>query len=147
MTKYERMRNDMNEALRQGNKLARETIGDMVAAVGKAAVAGKQKVDITDDLVDTVLTKYLKGVQEQIDTCPETEFYTERRAKYLAQKDIVMQYAPKIMNDPVEIKNTILYWMAQMGVDKFDKKTFMPMCKQAKMDMKVVNEVVKNGLC
>ena len=108
MTKYERMREDMNVALKQGNKLARETIGDMVAAVGKAAVAGKHKVEITDDLVDTVLTKYLKGVQEQIDTCPETEFYAERKAKYLAQKDIVMQYAPKIMDDPVEIKNTIL---------------------------------------
>lgn len=146
MTKYERMREDMNVALKQGNKLARETIGDMVAAVGKAAVAGKHKVEITDDLVDAVLTKYLKGVQEQIDTCPETEFYAERKAKYLAQKDIVMQYAPKVMNDPVEIKNTILYWMAQMGVDTFDKKTFMPMCKQAKMDMKIVNEVIKNDL-
>lgn len=142
-TKYEKMRSDMNDALRQGDKLARETIGDMVAAIKKAAVAGKEKVEITDDLVDDAMMKYKKSLQESIDTCPDNEKYADLRDKYLRQMEIVSRYAPKVMNDPVEIKNTILYWMNEMGVDKFDKKTFMPMCKQAKMDMKIVNQVIK----
>lgn len=54
-----------------------------------------------------------------------------------------MSMPPKVIDDPVEIKNTIFYWMNEMGVTKFDKKTFMPMCKQAKMDMKVVNQIIR----
>lgn len=143
LTKYEIMRANMNEALRNGDKLRRETLGDMVAAIGKAAVAGKTKVEITDDLVDDTMLKYKKALQESIDTCPNSEKYNDLRDKYYQQMTIVNEYAPKVMNDPVEIKNTILYWMNEIGVTKFDKKTFMPMCKQAKMDMKIVNQVIK----
>lgn len=144
MTKYEKMRLDMNEALKAHNSLARETIGDMVAAINKAAVSGKTRVEITDEFVDGVLLKYLKTVQEQIDTCPNTEFYAERRAKYMAQRDIVRYYAPKVIDSPDEIKAIILSWMEHKGLATFDKKIIMPLCKKAGMDMKVVNEVVKN---
>lgn len=143
LSKYKIMRANMDEALRKGDKLKRETLGDMVAAVGKAAVAGKTKVEITDDLVDDTMLKYKKALQESIDTCPDNEKYNDLRNKYLQQMTIVNEYAPKVIDDPVEIKNTIFYWMNEMGVTKFDKKTFMPMCKQAKMDMKVVNQIIR----
>lgn len=143
LSKYEIMRANMDEALRRGDKLRRETLGDMVAAIGKAAVAGKTKVEITDDLVDDTMLKYKKALQESIDTCPDNEKYSDLRDKYCQQMEIVKEYAPKIMDNPIEIKNTILYWMNEMGVTKFDKKIFMPMCKQAKMDMKIVNQVIK----
>lgn len=143
LSKYEIIRANMNEALRNGDKLRRETLGDMVAAIGKAAVAGKIKVEITDDLVDGTMLKYKKALQESIDTCPDNEKYNDLRNKYLQQMTIVNEYTPKVIDDPVEIKNTIFYWMNEMGVTKFDKKIFMPMCKQAKMDMKVVNQVIK----
>ena len=141
--KYEIIRTNMNESFRNCDKLRHETLGDMVAAIGKAAVAGKTKVEITDDLVDDTMLKYKKALQESIDTCPNNEKYNDLRNKYHQQMAIVNEYAPKVISDPVEIKNTILYWMNEMGVTNFDKKTFMPMCKQAKMDMKVVNQVVK----
>lgn len=147
MAKYEKMRLDMNEALKAHNALARETIGDMVAAIDKAAVSDKTRVEITDEFVDGILLKYLKIVQEQIDTCPSTEFYAERRARYMVQRDIVRYYAPKVIDNPDEIKAIILSWIEHKGLTAFDKKIIMPLCKKAGMDMKVVNEVVKNEFC
>ena len=143
LTKYGHLCVDMNEALKNGDKLARKTISDMVAAIDKASVAGKIRVEITDELVNTTLLKYKKALQESIDTCPDNEKYAALKNEYCQQMAIVDKYAPKVIDDPVEIKETILGWMAEMGEAKFDKKIFMPKCKQAMMDMKVVNQVIK----
>lgn len=143
LTKYGRLCVDMNEALKNGDKLARKTISDMVAAIDKASVAGKVRVEITDELVDTTLLKYKKALQESIDTCPDNEKYAALKNEYCQQMAIVNEYAPKVINDPAEIKETILKWMEELGETQFNKKILMPKCKQAMMDMKVVNQVVK----
>lgn len=143
LTKYGRLCVNMNEALKNGDKLARKTISDMVAAIDKASVAGKVRVEITDELVDTTLLKYKKALQESIDTCPDNEKYAALKNEYCQQMAIVNEYAPKVINDPVEIKETILKWMEELGETQFNKKILMPKCKQAMMDMKVVNQVVK----
>ena len=67
MDKYETLKADMTTALKEGKKLRRLTIADMVASIDKAATAGKTRVAITDALVDEVLTKYVKTVKEMID--------------------------------------------------------------------------------
>ena len=63
MDKYETLKADMTTALKEGKKLRRLTIADMVASIDKAATAGKTRVVITDALVDEVLTKYVKTVK------------------------------------------------------------------------------------
>lgn len=143
LTKYGRLCVDMNEALKNGDKLARKTISDMVATIDKASVAGKVRVEITDELVDSTLLKYKKALQESIDTCPDNEKYATLKNEYCQQMAIVDKYAPKVIDDPIKIKETILKWMEEFGVTKFDKKTLMPKCKQAMMNMKIVNQVVK----
>lgn len=143
LTKYGILCVEMNEALKAGDKLARKTISDMVAAIDKASVAGKVRVEITDELVDATLLKYKKALQESIDTCPDNEKYAALRNEYCQQMAIVNRYAPKVIDDPAEIKENILKWMKELEVTKFDKKIFMPKCKQAMMDMKIVNQVVK----
>lgn len=143
LTKYGRLCVDMNEALKNGDKLARKTISDMVATIDKASVAGKVRVEITDELVDSTLLKYKKALQESIDTCPDNEKYAALKNEYCQQMAIVDKYAPKVIDDPIKIKETILKWMEEFGVTKFDKKTLMPKCKQAMMNMKIVNQVVK----
>lgn len=143
LTKYGRLCVDMNEALKNGDKLARKTISDMVATIDKASVAGKVRVEITDELVDSTLLKYKKALQESIDTCPDNEKYAALKNEYCQQMAIVNKYAPRVIDDPVEIKKAILKWMEELGATKFDKKTLMPKCKQAMMDMKIVNQVVK----
>lgn len=143
LTKYGRLCVDTNEALRNGDKLARKTISDMVAAIDKASIAGKARVEITDELVDATLLKYKKALQESIDTCPNNEKYAALKNEYCQQMAIVDKYAPKVIDDPAEIKETILKWMEELGETQFNKKILMPKCKQAMMDMKIVNQVAK----
>ena len=83
MDKYETLKADMTTALKEGKKLRRLTIADMVASIDKAATAGKTRVAITDALVDEVLTKYVKTVKEMIDTCPDDIKYVDRKYEYM----------------------------------------------------------------
>ena len=83
MDKYETLKADMTTALKEGKKLRRLTIADMVASIDKAATAGKTRVAITDALVDEVLTKYVKTVKEMIDTCPDDIKYVDRKSEYM----------------------------------------------------------------
>ena len=67
MNKYESIKADMTSALKNGDKLRRVTLADMVATIDKASTSGKKRVEITDTFVDEVLVKYKKTVQEMVD--------------------------------------------------------------------------------
>ena len=144
--KFEKMHDDMNMAL---NKLTRLVLGDIIGAVKTAATAGKVKVDITDDFVDGVLIKYKKGLEDQIASCGDLTKYMELKEQGRRKLEVVERYAPREITDKNEIAQMIIQWVEKMGVSYSDKKTIMPMCKKAHMDMKVVaqvlNELVKNG--
>lgn len=147
--KFEKMHDDMNMALKIGDKLTRLVLGDMIGAVKTAATAGKVKVDITDDFVDGVLIKYKKGLEDQIASCGDLTKYMELKEQCRRKLEIVERYAPREITDKNEIAQMIIQWVEKMGVSYSDKKTIMPMCKKAHMDMKfvaqVLNELVKNG--
>ena len=118
-------------------------MADIVATIDKAAVAGKSRVMITDELVDEVLAKYKKTVQEMIDTCPDTPEYADRKAEYLAKMDIVKEYAPKVIDDVDEIEKMINYicacnsMVACSGIKGPLMKLVMPILKREHCDMKV----------
>lgn len=143
MNKYETLRHDLNEALKKGDKARRTVIADIIAAIGKAAMAGKTRAEITDQLVDEVLTKYKKTVQEMIDTCPDTEQYAARKAEYVANMAIVNEYAPQLITDSMAITaiiNTILDEKGMIGTDVTKgavMKAVMPVLKASNCDMKV----------
>lgn len=147
--KFEKMHEDMNVALKNGDKLTRLVLGDALGAIKTAATAGKTKVDITDDFVDNVLIKYKKGIEDQIDACGELPQYVELKKECCRKLEIINQYVPRVINDKNEIAQMITQWAEKMGVSYADKKTIMPMCKNAHMDMKIVaqvlSELVKNG--
>ena len=147
--KFEKMHDDMNMALKTGDKLTRLVLGDIIGAVKTAATAGKVKVDITDDFVDSVLIKYKKDLEDQIASCGDLTKYMELKEQCRRKLGIVERYAPREITDKNEIAQMIIQWVEKMGVSYSDKKTIMPMCKKAHMDMKVVaqvlNELVKNG--
>ena len=149
--KYEAMKQDMVAALKSGDKLRRVTLADMVAAIEKAAIAGKVRVEITDALVNETLTKYRKTIQEQIDTCPNTDKYVDRKAEYVAKLAIVLEYAPNIISDPYEVETMILNFACDNNITLVASnrgqimKTIMPFLKQNNCDMKVANSVL-NGV-
>ena len=148
MNKYETLKADMTKALKDGDKERRLTLADIVATIDKTATAGKTRVEITDALVDEVLIKYKKTVQEMIDTCPDDEKYAGRKAEYKAKLAIVANYAPRVLDDPFEIETLILNFACDnsLVLTKSNKgaimKTIMPFLKQNNCDMKVANAIL-----
>ena len=148
MNKYESIKAGMTAALKSGDKLRRLTLADMVATIDKAATSGKKRVEITDSFVDEMLLKYKKTVQEMVDTCPDTEKYAEKKAEYLMKLAIATEYAPIVMEDPVEIEKLILDFACEnnLVLTKSNKgmimKSIMPFLKQNNCDMKIANGIL-----
>ena len=155
MNKYESIKADMTTALKNGDKLRRLTLADMVATIDKAATSGKKRVEITDAFVDEVMLKYKKTVQEMVDTCPDGATDPKRdaelkarKAEYLMKLSIALEYAPKVVDDPFKVETLILNFACEnnLVLTKSNKgaimKTIMPFLKQNNCDMKVANEVL-----
>lgn len=149
MTKYENIKSDMNNALKVGNKARRAILADMVAAIDKASVAGKTRIEINDNFVDEVLIKYKKTVQEMIDTCPNTEQYAVRKAEYKYNMTVVDEYAPQMITNEAEITNLInaILYENEIPVAMQNKgkimKTVMPVLKSHNCDMKIAQSVLQ----
>lgn len=148
MTKYEIIRNDLNKALKENNKARRAVLADIVAAIDKASMAGKTRVEITDELTNEVLTKYKKTVQEMIDTCPDTEQYAARKAEYIANMVVVNEYAPRLIEDETEIEAMIVELCAVAGMDICPAnkgaamKIVMPALKKNNCNMKMAQNIL-----
>lgn len=149
MNKYEQIKADMTAALKSGAKLRRVTLADMVATIDKAATSGKTRIEITDALVDEVMTKYKKTVQEMVDTCPDTDKYADKKAEYLIKLEIVKEYAPVVIDSVDEIKKMINLWgiTNAVSITSGNKgvimKAIMPWLKQNHCDMKAAQEALK----
>ena len=146
MNKYESIKADMTAALKNGDKERRLTLADIVATIDKTATAGKTRVEITDALVDEVLIKYKKTIQEMVDGCPADR--TKLKAEYENKLAITLEYAPKVVDDPFEVEVLILNFACEnnLVLIKSNKgaimKAIMPFLKQNNCDMKVANGVL-----
>jgi uncharacterized protein YqeY len=146
MNKYETLKADMTKALKDGDKERRLTLADIVATIDKTATAGKTRVEITDALVDEVLIKYKKTIQEMVDSCPADR--TKLKAEYENKLAITLEYAPKVIDDPFEVEVLILNFACEnsLVLTKSNKgaimKAIMPFLKQNNCDMKVANGVL-----
>lgn len=146
MNKYETLKADMTKALKDGDKERRLTLADIVATIDKASTSGKTRLEITDALVDEVLIKYKKTIQEMIDGCPADR--TKLKAEYENKLAITLEYAPKVVDDPVKVETLILNFACDnnLVLTKSNKgaimKAIMPFLKQNNCDMKVANGVL-----
>ena len=146
---YQVLKEDSNNALKQGNKLRRLVLSDICASVEAASIKQKSRTAITDELVDEVLIKYKKTIQEMIDTCPVDIQHSDKLAEYKAKMAIVEEYAPKTITDYQEIKNIISDWVIRdFNIPVINKgafiKSLMPECKKAHMDMKIASQVLND---
>ena len=139
---------DMKQAWKAGQTFQKNVLANMIDAVKKASMTSKGRVEITEQLVNETLVKYQKTVQEQYDTCPNTEEYIDRKNDYLYELNLVKEYAPQMISDPEEIKNmskAIAESDPNMALSKANRgyvmKTLATNLK-GKVDMSVVNKVV-----
>ena len=137
------LQNDMKQAMKIGDTELRDIMRSAIGNIKKAAI--DERCEITEELVDRVLLKESKIIQEQIDTCPKDrvevlEVYKRKLAKLKC-------YLPKLMNEPEEIRAIVVRELAAAGIEsvKANKgvamKTLMPIFK-GKADMKIVNQVI-----
>ena len=137
----------MVSAMKNKDKARKETISSLIGAVKKAAIDKMCKDNITEALVDEVILKEKKTVQEMIDTCPETR--EDLRNEYEHRMMVICEFAPKIVSDEEEIKKMIYHLLATIDIQESGKgpvmKAIMPRLK-GKVDMKVANKVLNEIL-
>ena len=143
------LHNEMVAAWKAGDKFRKDTIADLIGAVKKAAIDAKVKDDIPETLVDQVLLKEKKVAQEMIDTCPADR--VETLDQYQARMNIIEEFAPKLIDDPDQLKAMILQLLADNQVEATKKNRGLVMRListhyKGKVDMKQVNLIVSNLL-
>ena len=142
--KLETLQHEKFAALKSGDKMRTNIITDIIGNVKRAAIDKNCRDNIPESMVDEVLLKYQKMVQEQIDTCPAGR--VEALAEYKRQMEIVAEFAPILIADEEEIRRLILDVVN--GEVEFSKanrgkimKIIVPVLK-GKADMSVVNTVI-----
>lgn len=139
----------MVSAMKNKDKARKDTISSLIGAVKKTAIDKKCKDNITEILVDEVILKEKKTVQEMIDGCPAER--TELLKEYKNRMVVIDEFAPKLMTDATEIQNLIITLLSDAQIEpvKANKgqimKIVMPAMK-GKADMKIVNTVIAEML-
>ena len=136
-------------AMKAGDMATKNVLSNMIDACQKATITSKGRVEITEQLVDEVLIKYQKTIQEMIDTCPADR--TELMAKYTAEMAVVKEYAPQLITDLQAIKDRMFVLVMNAGLvpDKKSKGAIMKLASaefKGKADMKIVSQAVAEML-
>ena len=137
----ETLQKEMIAAMKAKDKARKDAISSLVSAAKKAGIDAGCRDNIGEDLVDKVILKELKTVQEQIDSCPADR--EDLLAEYKFRYDVISEYAPKLMSAE-EVETILKEKFADVlaGGNKGQiMKTVMPELK-GKADGKVINQVV-----
>ena len=143
----ETLQKEMIAAMKNKDKERKDVLSSLIGAVKKAAIDQKCKENITEKLVNEVILKEKKTVQEMIDTCPTER--AELLHKYKECMSIIDEFAPQLITDENQIKSMIYNIISSTDIHEFGKsavmKTVMPKLK-GKVDMKVANKVLTDIL-
>lgn len=145
------LQTEMVKALKEHNKMRKETLATLVGAVKNAGIAKKCRDNIPETLVDETLIKEQKVVQEQIDNCPVSR--EDLLAEYNFKLSVIKEFAPQLVTDPEEIKRMIeIHIVENIPGQEFIKsnrgvlmKTLSPVMK-GKVDMRIMSQVLESML-
>lgn len=146
--KLQELQKEMIKAMKDGDMDRKSVLSNAIAAIKKAAIDKRIREDIPEDLVDEVLLKEKKTIQEMIDTCPADR--EETLAEYNVKMVIISEYAPTLLTDENEIKEKILSIINdKIELIKTNRGVIMkqiaPELKD-KADMSIVNKVLSKLL-
>lgn len=140
--KLEVLQKEMIAAMKAKDKPRKETLSALIGAIKKAAIDKRCREDIPETLVDKVIMKEKKTVQEMIDTCPADRESTLN--EYKQRLSVIEEFAPKMMSEE-EVRNKIYEVVSMEDITAGNKgkimKVIAPVFK-GKADMKVVNQIV-----
>ena len=139
----EKLNEMIHSALKTGETLQVEALRSVLAAVKKASI--DERCEITEELIDKMLLKEQKIIQEMIDTCPTSR--QDLLEEYRAKKDIIDFFAPMILKEPAEVRFMVEQILTEADIDLKSAnkgqvmKIVMPKIK-GKVDMKVANQCI-----
>ena len=128
---------EMIAAMKNKDKLRKDTISSLVQAIKKFGIDNKCKDNITNEQLSSVILKEKKTMQEMIDTCPADR--TDTLAEFNARMAIINEFAPSLMDNEAAIKT----FVQNLGIEpiKSNRGEIMKALK-GKADMKIANQVV-----
>ena len=134
----ENLQDEMIKAMKNRDKIRKDTISSLVQVVKKAAIDNKCKDNIPEELVDKALLKEEKTVKEMIDTCPTDRIDTLN--EYNQRLAIISEFTPKLVDDPTEIEQMV----NELGIELVKKNmgVVMKELRSQSVDMKVAKDVV-----
>ena len=136
------------DAMKNKNAVRKDVLSAMIDACQKASITPKGRIEITEQLIDEVLIKYQKTIQEMIDTCPAER--ADLLDKYQAEMEVVKLYAPQLMTDKGEIECTINDILnGEIALTKANRGNIMKLITpyfKGKADMKIVSQVIAGML-
>ena len=138
----ETLQKEMVAAMKNHDKQRKDTISALISAAKKTAIDEKCKNNITEQLVDKVILKEKKTVQEMIDTCPATR--PEMLEEYKQRMAVINEFAPHLMNED-ETRKVICDILAIVDIQQTDKGAIMKMVMprlKGKADGKIINKIV-----
>ena len=132
---------EMITAMKNKDKLRKDTIASLVQAIKKFGIDNKCKDNITNEQLSSVILKEKKTMQEMIDTCPADR--TDTLAEFNARMAIINEFAPSLMDNEDAIKT----FVQNLGIEpiKSNRGEIMKALK-GKADMKIANRVVSQML-
>lgn len=138
----ETLQKEMVAAMKNHDKQRKDTISALISAAKKTAIDEKCKNNITEQLVDKVILKEKKTVQEMIDTCPATR--PEMLEEYKQRMAVINEFAPHLMNED-ETRKAIYDILATVDIQQTGKGAIMKMVMprlKGKADGKIINKIV-----
>ncbi|MEE0866974.1 MAG: GatB/YqeY domain-containing protein [Clostridia bacterium] len=137
----ENLQKDMIAAMKAKDKVRKDAVSSLIAAVKKYGIDNGVRNDITEEMTNAVILKELKTAKEQLDTCPKDR--TDLIEEYTVNYEIIKEYAPKLLSEE-EVKAILTEKFADVIATKnkgMIMKTVMASLK-GKADGKVINAVV-----
>lgn len=140
--RLETLQKEMVAAMKNKDKARKDTISALIGNIKTAAINENCRNDIPEELVDRIILKEKKTVQEMIDTCPADR--TETLAEYTQRMKVIDEFAPHMMNED-EVHAAVYRIIATTDISKTNKgaimRAVMPQLK-GKADGKMINKVV-----
>lgn len=136
------LQKEMISAMKSGNKLRKEAISSLIGAVKKVAIDEKCRDNIPEELVNKVILKEKKTMQDMIDTCPESR--EDLLNEYKGKMEVICEFVPAMMSEE-EVQKTVCEIIESADIPQLNvgavMKVVMPKLK-GKADGKLINKVV-----
>ena len=139
------LQSEMIQAMKNQDKIRKLVLSSLVDSVKKAAIDKNCRDNITETMVDEVLLKYKKMVQEMIDTCPADR--AETLGVYKKQMEIVSEFAPVLITNETDIELAVRRLILDNNIEttKSNRGAIMKLVAanlKGKADMSIVSKVV-----